>query len=126
VDSVDVDENGKSTYNVNIPKAEGLALHLGVNRSTLYEWAENHQAFSDILDEINALQSNRVINNALAGNYNATIAKLLLGKHGYKEQSEQDVTSGGEKITFSDEQVESIAQRIASRKGSDGNTASEE
>lgn len=87
-----------STHTVRLPKAEGLAYYLGVSRDTLYEWAKKHKSFSDILEEINQIQSSRVIDNALAGNYNANIAKLLLGKHGYKEQSETDLTSKGEKI----------------------------
>lgn len=83
---------------VKLPKAEGLALHLKVNRSTLYEWADKHEDFSDILDKINAIQAERVINEALAGNYNSNIAKLLLGKHGYKDMKDTDITTGGDKI----------------------------
>ncbi len=85
-------------FKVKLPKAEGLALYLGVSRDTLYEWAKQYPDFSDILEKVNQIQADRVINEALAGNYNATIAKLLLGKHGYKESSETDVTSKGEKI----------------------------
>lgn len=81
---------------VKLPKAEGLALCLNVSRDTLYEWAKQYPKFSDILERINQIQADRVINEALAGNYNPLIAKLLLGKHGYKDQS--DITSGGESL----------------------------
>ena len=80
-----------------LPKAEGLALYLGVSRQTLYEWAKEYPAFSYILEKINQTQADKVINESLAGNYSPTIAKLLLGKHGYKE--EHDLTSGGQPIT---------------------------
>lgn len=90
-----IGEDGK--WHVNLPKAAGLALHLGVNRSTLYEWAKVHPEFSNILERINATQEDRVINKAIEGTYNSNIAKLLLGKHGYKESF--DHTSDGEKIT---------------------------
>lgn len=81
---------------VNLPKAEGLAFYLGVHRDTLYEWAKVHKAFSDILERINQIQADKVINKALSGEYNPMIAKLLLGKHGYKER--HDVTSDDEPI----------------------------
>ena len=73
---------------VNLPKAEGLAFYLKVSRSTLYEWGRNYKEFSHILESLNQIQVNRVINEALAGNYNANIAKLLLGKHGYSDKQE--------------------------------------
>lgn len=76
---------------VRLPKAEGLALFLRVRRSTLYEWAKDHEEFSDILEEINQIQADRVINKALAGEYNPLIAKLLLGKHGYKDEAKVEV-----------------------------------
>lgn len=83
-------------FSVNLPKAEGLALHLGVRRETLYDWAGKYDEFSNILERINQIQADRVINMALTGKYNPLIAKLLLGKHGYKDQ--KDITSGNEPI----------------------------
>jgi len=84
--------------NVNLPKAEGLALYLKVSRDTLYEWAGKYKNFSDILEEINQTQADRVINKALSGDYNSAIAKLLLGKHGYSEKTETDITTKGKPI----------------------------
>ena len=98
---------------VNLPKAEGLAYHLGEHRDTLYEWAQKYKSFSDILEQVNQIQANRVIDECLAGNYNATIGKLLLGKHGYKDQA--DVTSGGKPIG-------TILDEIANESNPDDNT----
>lgn len=83
---------------VRLPKAEGLAIYLDVSRDTLYEWAKVHPEFSDILEAINKEQVERLINNGLSGFYNSTIVKLVLAKHGYKEETKTDITSGGEKI----------------------------
>ena len=83
---------------IKLPKAEGLALYLGVSRDTLYEWASKYDEFSDILERVNQIQADRVINEALAGNYNALIAKLLLAKHGYKDRS--DITTDDKPIHF--------------------------
>lgn len=83
---------------VNFPSMGGLALFLDVHRDTIYEWRSKHPEFSYILDKILVEQERRLIENGLSGHYNSNIAKLVLGKHGYKEQS--DLTSGGEKIEF--------------------------
>ncbi|MBI2057941.1 MAG: hypothetical protein HYT63_03080 [Candidatus Yanofskybacteria bacterium] len=95
-------ETGRVRYvqrlKVKLPKQEGLALHLNVSLNTLKEWGEKHIEFLAILDKVNKLQAERVIDEALAGNYNSTIAKLLLGKHGYHEKSEQDITSDNKPI----------------------------
>lgn len=99
VDKIKLDGDKILSLGVNLPKAEGLAKYLGVHRDTLYEWAKVHPEFSDILEAINQEQVNRLIDNGLAGKYNPTIVKLVLAKHGYKESSEVDHTSKGEKIT---------------------------
>lgn len=71
---------------VRLPKAEGLALYLGVTRKTLYNWADEHEEFLHMLEEINNNQVEKLIDNGLSGKYNSTIAKLVLAKHGYKDQ----------------------------------------
>ena len=94
VDKLEIDpESGKVlNIGVDIPKAEGLAKYLGVHRDTLYEWAKVHPKFSDILEAINQEQVVRLINGGLSGRYNSTIAKLVLAKHGYKEESKHEHT----------------------------------
>jgi hypothetical protein len=96
------DKTGRERYiqklKIKLPKAEGLALYLSVSRDTLYEWAKKHPEFSDILERVNQIQADRVIDEALAGNYNSLIAKLLLGKHGYHEKTDTDITSKGESL----------------------------
>lgn len=83
---------------VKLPSIEGLAVYLKVHRSTIYEWKDLHEEFSDILEEILSEQAQRLINNGLSGDYNSTISKLILTKHGYSDKSETDVTSGGKPI----------------------------
>lgn len=84
--------------NVKIPTIEGLAVYLGINKNTIYDWESKYPEFSDDIDRLRAIQASRLIENGLAGTYNPTIAKVLLSKHGYKESTEQDLTSKGEKI----------------------------
>lgn len=73
---------------VNIPTIEGLALYLGINRATLYRWEQDHTEFCDIMDDLRAKQAEMLIKNGLSGDYNPTIAKVLLTKHGYREGTE--------------------------------------
>lgn len=74
---------------VKIPTIEGLAYELGVSRSTLYLWKEENKEFSDIIEQLQAIQADRLLNNGLSGTYNPTIAKVLLTKHGYREGIDQ-------------------------------------
>jgi hypothetical protein len=95
-----------------VPTIEGLALHLGVARSSCYLWAEVpsepdegadlaewqrrrqlHQHFSDIVNDLLAQQAKLLINNGLKGKFNANITKLILsGKHGYVEKVSNEHT----------------------------------
>ena len=84
---------------VNLPTIEGFARFIGVNKTTLYEWDKKYQDFSNSLDKIRIEQQTRLINEGLAGNYNPTIAKLILSSnHGMREKTEQDITTGGKEI----------------------------
>lgn len=83
---------------VNLPSIEGLARFLGIARSTIYEWEKEHKEFSDILEDIKTEQAQRLLNNGLSGDYNSTIAKLILTKHNYTDKTETDITSKGEQF----------------------------
>ena len=74
---------------------EGLADHLGISRSTIYEWVKNEdkREFSDIVEKVMTLQGKSLINGSLANKLNAPISKLMLSKHGYRDS--QDITSDG-------------------------------
>lgn len=71
-----------------IPNIAGLACYLGKARSTVYEYAEKSKEFSDILEAILSLQESKLLNNGLKGDFNSTIAKLILTKHGYTDKQE--------------------------------------
>lgn len=93
----------KQKLNVNIPTIEGLALYLDIARDTIYEWEkeEDKKEFSDILAKLRAKQANALINNGLSGNYNPTIAKVLLVKHGYRDGHELTGKDGKDlKVNF--------------------------
>jgi DNA-binding transcriptional regulator YiaG len=77
---------------VKLPTIEGFARYIGVNKTTLYEWEKKNSVFSNSLEKIRVEQKERLLNMGLSGDYNPTIAKLILSSnHGMAEKTEQDV-----------------------------------
>lgn len=75
-------------FRVKLPTIEGLAVYLKVHKDTLQEWKKQHAEFSVLIGELLGIQADRLVNNGLTGDYNPTIAKVLLTKHGYREGHE--------------------------------------
>ncbi len=94
VDSLDA--NGKTI--VNFPSTESLANFIDVSVDTLYEWAKVHPEFSEMFRRVMKEQAKRLLNSGLGGQYNANIAKLVLAKHGYREESVHDLKNDGGKF----------------------------
>lgn len=69
-----------------LPNLAGLSLYIGVARSTVHKWRGEKAEFSDICDELMAKQEQTLINNGLNGEFNPTITKLILTKHGYSDK----------------------------------------
>ena len=76
----------------------GLCLFLGVSRSTVYKWGDENDEFSDILEEIMMRQEQKLLFNGLEGEFNSTITKLMLTKHGYSDKQDIDHTTKGDKV----------------------------
>ncbi len=95
---------------VDLPTIEGFAHFIKVNKTTLYEWDKKYPDFSNSLDKIRLEQRNRLINNGLSGDYNSTIAKLILSSnHGMNEKTEQSViTEQNININTVDDRVKEI------------------
>jgi len=122
------DSKGYETYEtklvVKLPTIVGFSIYLGFAEKTLYTWAGKSPEFRLALDRIKNEQKQRLMNSGLSGQYNSTIAKLILSSnHGMKERV--DNTTDDEPInSFNDEQIDRIADRIARRKRNDGGTSS--
>ena len=75
-----------------VPSVVGLAIAIGVNKATCYDWAkhEDKQAFSDILTRVEEMQEQKLIAGGLSQGFNPAITKMMLTKHGYSDKIEQD------------------------------------
>ena len=93
---IERDEWQRTTYSlkVKLPSVEWLARYIKVARSTIYEWKKLEtplwKEFSDIIEDLLAEQAEKLLNNWLSGDYNSTIAKVILTKHWYTDKSEVD------------------------------------
>lgn len=97
-----------------IPKIEELVLVLGVQKSTIYAWEKEYKEFSNALDIIRAKQACRVLDRSLVGEYNPTIAKLILGNnHGYSDKIQQDHTSSDGSMSPAPVDDKELARRLA-------------
>lgn len=76
-----------------IPSVAGLACWLGVSKSSIYLYGEQCPEFSETLQAIQAKQETVTLNKGMTGDFNSTIAKLVLANHGYSDKVQQDHTS---------------------------------
>lgn len=95
-----------------IPTIAGLAVYLGVSRSTLYEYKKLNNEFSDTLEMILQNQERLLINRSLTGDFNATIAKLMLANHGYNDKQEVTNTTS---LNMTNQEFEEIAKNLLAK-----------
>lgn len=78
-----------------VPSIAGLACEIGVRRETCHAWANDKtKEFSNILAQIAQMQERTLINRGLDGDFNPSIAKMILTKHGYSDKVD-NVSSDG-------------------------------
>lgn len=105
-------ETYDNVYEVQLPTIQGFALFLEINETTAYAWADEYPEFSKALDKIKQIQHERLVNHGLSGQYNPTIAKLILSSnHGYAEKTDSKTTLDGE-IKVNIEKQEAIKKAL--------------
>ena len=79
----------------------GLALHVGRAKGLIYEWIKDPEKreLNDIVCKVNELQEERLINGSITNELNASIAKMMLSKHGHVEIKAVDNTSSDGSMT---------------------------
>jgi len=95
-----------------IPTKAGLSIFLDISKQTINEWQKEKgkEGFSDSLRKLESEQEFRLLAGGLNGDYNATIAKLGLGNHGYSDKQETKHSGDIDIKGLSLEQLEYIAK----------------
>ncbi|MDQ0825411.1 hypothetical protein QFZ60_001584 [Arthrobacter sp. B2I5] len=83
-----------------LPTFERFASSIGVTMSTMWEWKQSHEEFSNAYSQAQQLQEQMIVGNAMAGRYVGSFAQFYLkNKHQYVEQSQIDHTTDGKPMT---------------------------
>jgi hypothetical protein len=90
--------------NKELPTKAGLAVYIGICKQTLLTWAKKSEQLLDALKKMDSLQENECWQKALKGEYNPTIAKLLLANHGYYDKVQNDNTNTNLNTDIKDEE----------------------
>lgn len=69
-----------------IPSKVGLAEYLQVSTSSIDNWGESSEEFLGIIKEVMAKQHRVLLSKGLSSDFNPTITKLILTKHGYSDK----------------------------------------
>lgn len=112
------EEKGYEMYEnklkVKLPSIEGLSLFLKVSRQRIYDWEDKFDEFRDIIEELRAKQAKVLLENGLSGDYNPTITKVILTKHGYREGIENTGKDGKDLIPeqLNKEEIDKLKQLL--------------
>ena len=92
-------KGGFGERNEVVPSIAGLACFLGVGRQQLRDWGGQNNEFLATLEAIKSAQEVLLVNKGLQGDFNPTIAKLMLTNHGYSDKVETDMKSSDGSMT---------------------------
>lgn len=106
-------------YLQNLPKdeaihtIEGLSEYIDIAKSTIYDWIkhDDKKEFSYVVAKIFNRQGKTLLNGGVTNKYNASITKLILVKHNYRDAIDTDVTSKGETINTQDPKAIALAKK---------------
>ncbi len=78
-----------------VPQIARLALHCGISKTALYEWIKrpDRKELADVYARVKAMQEAALIDGGLTRDYDSSLSKLLLKKHGYDDKQEVNHTS---------------------------------
>lgn len=103
-----------------IPSHIGLGKYIRVSRITLYEWASHSdkKEFANILEQCMAEQQFVLLENGLDNTFNSAITKLVLGKHGFHEKKDTELTGADGKPLDTNWTINIVKSDIADDAGS--------
>jgi len=88
-------------YGKNIPTVARLSQVLNISRDRIYKWAEqkDKKELKYILSQLKCIQEAELLENGLSNEFNPTITKLLLTKHGYHDNLQANQAAAGIQVT---------------------------
>jgi len=93
VDAGNVKEISQKLVMQRFPTFARYARSIGVNKTTLYEWADQHTEFSNSIKQCNEISESILVENGLQWTYNSQFAQFILkNNHWYKDKSEVENT----------------------------------
>lgn len=95
-------------YGDKVPTKAGLCRILEISPTTAYAWAETHQAFGLVMEQLGLERQRQLINNGLIGRFNSNITKLMLADEGYSDRTTVDHNINMSDLT--DEQLAHITR----------------
>ncbi|TXH56086.1 MAG: hypothetical protein E6Q97_07280 [Desulfurellales bacterium] len=88
------------------PSVAGLSVWLKMPRTTLQAWAERNDEFSAALEHLEGIQEQMLVEKGYSGAGNPRFNQFILSaRHGYREKTEQDITSGGKPLVIPSELI---------------------
>lgn len=86
-----------------LPTIQRFCHNIGINKSTLHEWVKKHKEFTDAYKKAKDLQEDMWLTNSLKGLYPGAFT-IFAGKNmfGWRDKTETDITTGGERINKAD------------------------
>lgn len=73
------------------PSIAGLASYMNISRETVYARQEKNDKVSDIVSVLLTNQEKNLLEKGLTGDYNSSVAKMILGRHGYADKKSVDM-----------------------------------
>ena len=90
--------NNYDDYHDVFPSVEGLAVALGIGRTTVYRWEDEKEDFRNTLDALRTQGIRVLFNKGLKNEANAMMCKLALGNHGITEKVQTDLISSDDSL----------------------------
>lgn len=91
------------THQEPVPSIAGLAVHLGICRDTVAEWAKDKPEFSGTVRKMLAMQQLGLQSGGLKKEYDAGMARFMLAaNHGMSDKAQIDHTSSDGSMTPQD------------------------
>ena len=103
-------DDWKASEDEPVPLLCNLAVHVGITKTTLYEWKnkERYEEITDLCRQVMTKQEGILVAGGLSNRFNSTITKLAMTKHNYSDRSEVKQETNMNMSVMSEEELQKI------------------